>query len=145
MWFRIILGHMEIPPCLCSCLFPLYFFLMLSSFLSIFLCTVDMVHRGYPHLVRASLLCSLSFPLSSSSVTSVLHMSSNVRISPIFWCNIWCGEKKLGIGLYDYSSGRLVVSPSPIPSSLAMCPKWYRSFCFFFMCEFHVVCLVHCV
>ena len=36
---------------------------------------------------------SLSFRLASSSVTSVSHLSSNVRITPIFWCNGWCEEK----------------------------------------------------
>ena len=74
--------------------FSTVFFLMLSSiFVFIFVCTVDMVHCGYPHLARASLMCSLSFRLSSSSVTSVSHLSSNVRITPIFWCNGWCEEK----------------------------------------------------
>ena len=79
------------PPCLCSCIFS--FFLILSSFfVFIFFCNVDMVHCGYPHLVRASLMCSLSFRLSSSSVTSVSHLSNNVRIASIFWCNVWCEE-----------------------------------------------------
>ena len=74
--------------------FSTVFFLMLSSFfVFFFLCTVDMVHCGYPHLVRASLMCSLSFHLSSSSVTSVSHLSSKVRITAIFWCNGWCEEK----------------------------------------------------
>ena len=69
-------------------LFSTVVFLMLSSFfVFIFVCRVDMVHCGYPYLVTASLMCSLSFCLSSSSVTSVSHMSSNVRITPIFWCN----------------------------------------------------------
>ena len=67
---------------------------MLSSFfVFMFVCTVDMVHCGYPRLVRASLMCSLSFRLSSFSVTSVSHLSSNVRITAIFWCNEWCEEK----------------------------------------------------
>ena len=74
--------------------FSTVFFMMLSSFfVFIFLCTVDMVHCGYPHLVRVSLMCSLSLLLSSSSDTSVLHLSSNVWITPIFWCNGWCVEK----------------------------------------------------
>ena len=38
-------------------------------------------------------MCSLSFRLASSSVTSVSHQSSNVQITPIFWCNGWCEEK----------------------------------------------------
>ena len=59
--------------------FSTVFFLMLSSFFVFtFLCTVHMVHCGYPHLVRASLMCSLSFRLSSSFVTSVLHLYSNM-------------------------------------------------------------------
>ena len=74
--------------------FPTGFFLMLSSFfVFIIVCTVDMVHCRYPHLGRAALVCSLSFRLSSSSVTSVSHLSSKVRITPIFWCNGWCEEK----------------------------------------------------
>ena len=73
--------------------FSTVFFMMLSSFfVFIFLCTADMVHCGYPHL-RAFLVCSLSFCLSASSVTCISHMSSNVRITPILWCNGWCGEK----------------------------------------------------
>ena len=71
-----------------------YFFLILSSFfVFIFVCTVDMVHCGYPHLVRASLICSLLFRLFSSSVTSVSNLSIKVRIIPIFRCNGWCKEK----------------------------------------------------
>ena len=116
---------MEVPPCGSTTIWKYHhafaldfftvFFLMLSSFfVFIFLCTVDMVHCGYPHLVTASLMCSLSFCLSSSSVTSVSHLSNNVRITPIFWCNGCCEEKFrywsvwvlvcMGIGLFGYWS-----------------------------------------
>ena len=48
--------------------FSTVFFMMLSSFfVFVLLSTVDMVHCAYPHLVRASLACSLSFRLSSLS------------------------------------------------------------------------------
>ena len=74
--------------------FSTVFFLMVSFFfVFIFVCTFYMVHRGYPHLDRASLMCSLSFCLSSSSVTSVSHLYSKIRIIHIFWCNGWCEEK----------------------------------------------------
>ena len=78
------------------------FFLMLSSFsVFIFLCTVDMVHCGYQHLVRASLMCSLSFRLSSSSVTSVSHLSSKlVTCGSLPPSGVMDGVRKsLGIGL----------------------------------------------
>ena len=112
---------MEVRPCLC-----LVFFLMLSSFLVFnFLCTVDMVHCGYPHLVRASLICSLSFHLSSSSVTSVLHLSSKlVTYGSLTSSGVMDGVRKsLRVGLYVCYFGRLVVSPLPIPSSPVKCPN----------------------
>ena len=79
---------------------------LLLTFSTVFL-IFDTVYCEYP-LVRASWMCSLSFCLFSSSVTSVSHLSSNVRITPIFWCNGWCEDKFrycMGIGLCGYSFG----------------------------------------
>ena len=97
MWFQIILGHMEVPPCFCSS-----FSTMLSSFFFfIFLCTVDMVHY-LPPLTQVFCICLVMYgSLPSSGVTD----------------GVW---KSLGIALYGYSFGRLVVSPPPIPSSLVV-------------------------
>ena len=70
-------------------------------------------------------MCSLSLRLSSSSVTSVSHLSSkSVAYGSLPSSGVMDGERKsLGIGLYGYSFGRLVVSPLPIPSLLVKCPK----------------------
>ena len=60
-------------------------------------------------------MCSLSFRLSSSSITSVRICLATYGSLPYF---VVMGDvrKSLGIGLCVYSSERLIVSPPPIPN-----------------------------
>ena len=80
--------------------FSTVFFLMFSSFfVFIFLCTVDMVHCGYPHLIRAashySFLDVFSFFLFIFFLCHKCFASSGVMDGV---------RKSLGTGLYGYWS-----------------------------------------